>query len=178
MVGSGTVLADDPRLTTRIAEGGRDPVRIVLDGSLKTSPTAAVYAQESDAQSVLITSMQHAEETLQTYRDAGVKIIAVAHNSDGLDLRAALLELGKMGIQYLLLEGGSTLAGAMMRADLVDRVMIFVAPKVLGGAGQGLLAGQGVANIVEASTLTNLRARQIDTDILLEGEVQHVHRID
>ncbi len=178
MVGSGTVLADDPRLTTRIAEGGRDPVRIVLDGSLKTSPTAAVYAQESDSQSVLITSMQHAEETLQTYRDAGVKIIAVAHNSDGLDLRAALLELGKMGIQYLLLEGGSTLAGAMMRADLVDRVMIFVAPKVLGGTGQGLLAGQGVANIVEASTLTNLRARQIDTDILLEGEVQHVHRID
>ncbi len=178
MVGSGTVLADDPRLTTRLAKGGRDPVRIVLDGKLDTSPQATTYVQPSDAKSILVTSFEHDDVALQPYRAAGVEIIQVVRKVDGLDLSAALVELGKRKLQYILLEGGSMLGGAMMRAGLVDRVMIFVAPKLLGGVGRGLLAGQGAASISEALSLINLRARQIDTDILLEGEVQHVHRPD
>ncbi len=179
VVGSGTVIADDPRLTTRLKEGdGRDPVRIVLDGRLKTSPQATLYTQSSEAKTVLVTASDHAEAALQHYRSVGAEIIQVPRNSDGLDLTAAMIELGKMNLHSLLLEGGSILGGAMLRADLVDQVMIFVAPKMLGGDGCGLLAGEGVASISDAWSLTNLRARQIDTDILIEGEVQHVHRSD
>ena len=70
------------------------------------------------------------------------------------------------------------LGGAMLRAGLVDKVMIFVAPKIIGGEGLNLLSGEGVAKISEAYELENLRARQVGVDILLEGEVQHVYRTD
>lgn len=179
MVGSGTVIADDPRLTTRLAEGGgRDPVRIVFDGSLKTSPQATLYTQLSEAKTVLMTTSDHTEAALQDYRAVGVEIIQVSRDDNGLDLPAAMIALGKMNLHSLLLEGGSILGGAMLRADLVDQVMIFVAPKMLGGDGRSLLAGEGVASISDAWSLINLHARQIDTDILIEGEVQHVHRPD
>ncbi len=178
MVGSGTVLADDPRLTTRLAEGGRDPVRIVFDGRLKTPPDAKVYTQASQAQTLLVTSQDRSEDDLNLYRVAGVDIIKVEQTADGLDLRAALAELARRNLQYILLEGGSTLGGAMLRAGLVDRPMIFVAPKILGGPGRGLLVGEGVSSMAEALSLKNLNARKIDTDILLEGEVHHVYRPD
>ncbi len=179
VVGSRTVKADDPRLTTRLADGdGRDPVRIVFDGSLKTSPQATLYTQPSEAKTVLVTASDHAEAVLQPYRVVGADIIQVSRNDDGLDLSAAMIELVKMNLHSILLEGGSVLGGAMLRADLVDQVMVFVAPKMIGGKGRDLLAGDGVTSISDAWSLINLRARQIDTDILIEGEVQHVHRPD
>lgn len=178
MVGSGTVKADDPRLTTRLDSDHRDPVRIVFDGKLETSPQAKVYSQKSDARAILVTASDHGEAALQPYRSGGVEIIQVARHAGALDLSAALAALGKRQLHYLLLEGGSVLGGAMLRAGLVDRVMVFVAPKLLGGTGRGLLAGTGVASMSEALALMNLRVRQIDTDILIEGEMQHVHRPD
>lgn len=178
MVGSGTVKADNPRLTTRLEEAHRDPVRIIFDGKLETSPQAAVYTQSSDAKAILVTASDHSAAALQPFRSNGVEILQVARNAGFLDLTAALAELGKQHLQYLLLEGGSVLGGAMLRAKLVDRMMVFVAPKLLGGVGRSLLAGEGVASMGEAFSLTNLRARQIDTDILIEGEVQNVHRPD
>ena len=178
MVGSGTVKADDPRLTARLDDGGRDPVRIVFDGKLETSPQATVYTQSSNAKTILVTSSEHTAVALQLYRDVNVEIIQVERTTTGLDLTAALVELGKRDLQHLLLEGGSVLGGAMMRAGLVDRVMIFVAPKIHGGVGRSLLAGEGAASISEAIPLMNMRVRQVDTDILIEGEVQHVHRSD
>jgi len=178
MVGSGTVKTDDPRLTTRLGEGGRDPIRIVFDGKLETSPQATVYVQSSNAKAILVTSSAHNAIALQPYRDLNVEIIQVESTKTGLDLSAALVALGKKNLQHLLLEGGSVLGGAMMRAGLVDRVMIFVAPKILGGVGRSLLSGEGVATISEAFPLMNMRVRQVDTDILIEGEVQHVHWSD
>ncbi len=178
MVGSGTVIADDPRLTTRITEGGRDPVRIVLDGGLNTSPEANVYVQSSEAKTILVTSLQHSEEDLDPFRKADVEIILVENGASGLDLHAVLSELGQRNLQHILLEGGRTLGGAMMREGLVDRIMLFVAPKIVGGSGCGLFSGEGVLKMADSMPLVNLRARQVDSDILLEGEVQHVHRSD
>ena len=178
MVGSGTVVADNPRLTTRLAEGGRDPVRIVMDGSLKTSPDALLYTRSSKAQTILVTAETHTEADLRPYRDVGADIILVSQTAGSLDLLATLKELANRNLQYILLEGGSLLGGAMLRARLVDRLMLFVAPKLLGGQGRGLLAGAGVDSMADAFALKHLNARKVDTDILLEGEVLNVHRPD
>jgi diaminohydroxyphosphoribosylaminopyrimidine deaminase/5-amino-6-(5-phosphoribosylamino)uracil reductase len=177
-VGAGTVNADDAKLTTRLPGGGRDPVRVVFDGSLSTSPRATLYQQSSDAQTILVTDAAHSEQALLPYQSAGAMIILVDRNSKGLDLKEAMLELGKRNVQHLLLEGGSTLATAMLDAGLIDRMMVFVAPKMLGGIGKGLFAGCGTDSMGEAYKLTNLRARSVETDILIEGEVLNVHRPD
>ena len=178
MVGSGTVKSDDPKLTTRLAGPGRDPVRIVLDGSLSTSPQANVYSQSSQAGSLLITAVEHGAEKLQPFLAAGVEVIQVRRHAAGLDLHEALIELGRRDLQSLLLEGGSKLAAAMLKAKLVDRLMIFVAPKLVGGEGRSLFKGEGVDAISKAFRLKELQTRWVDCDILVEGEVQYVHRPD
>jgi diaminohydroxyphosphoribosylaminopyrimidine deaminase/5-amino-6-(5-phosphoribosylamino)uracil reductase len=157
MVGSGTILADNPKLTTRLAEGGRDPVRIVMDGGLRTSPD---------------------DVDLRPYREAGADIILVSRAAGSLDLIATLKALASRNLHYVLLEGGSLLGGAMLRAGLIDRLMLFVAPKLLGGQGRGLLTGSGVDVMADAFALKHLSARKVDTDILLEGEVLNVYRPD
>lgn len=178
LVGSKTVLADNPQLTTRLEQGGRDAVRVVIDGALVTSPQATIYTQSSAAPTLLVTDTAHNATLLAPYRDAGVEVIPVPRRSDGLCLVTAMQELGRRNLQYLLLEGGAGLARAMLDAKLVDRLMIFIAPKLLGGAGTGLFAGSGVDAIQAGLTLNDMRCRQIDTDVLIEGEVQYVHRSD
>ena len=178
VVGSGTVNADNPKLTTRLQVPGRDPVRIVLDGSLSTSPQADIYSQSSDAGSILVTATDHASEKLHPYLAAGVEVVRVKRHTAGLDLKEAMVELGRKNLQYLLLEGGSKLAAAMLQAELVDRMMVFVAPKLIGGEGRGLFSGAGVDVISNAYRLKQLETRQVDCDILVEGEVHYVHRPD
>lgn len=179
LVGSGTVIADDPKLTTRLAEGGRDPVRIIMDGRLRTSPDAAVFTQSSQARTLLVTSHVHAEVALRPFRQPGVEILTVAESAGKLDLPAAMKSLaGRHNLHYILLEGGGILGGAMLRTGLVDRVMLFIAPKLLCGQGRGLLTGAGVDRMADALTLKHLDARKVDADILLEGEVLNVHRPD
>jgi len=178
IVGSGTVNADNPKLTTRLTVPGRNPVRIILDGSLSTSPQADVYMRSSSEGIILITDTCHAFDKLQPYLSNGVEVVQVKRQSEGLDLREAMTELGRRNLQYLLLEGGSRLAAAMLQAELVDRMMVFIAPKLVGGQGHGLFSGAGVDVVSNVYKLKQLQTRQVDCDILVEGEVQYVHRPD
>ncbi len=170
-VGSGTVLADDPRLTTRLPDGGRDPRRVIFDGRLRVSPQAAVFKGESAAGAILVTDCDHPEMELRPFLERGVEVVQVARSTDALDLRAALAELARRDIHHLLLEGGNILAGAMLRAGLIDRVMLFIAPLLLGGHGRGLFAGSTVDEIGRAFRLTDMTVSRVDEDILVEGEV-------
>lgn len=172
LVGVGTVLADNPLLTTRLPQGGRNPLRVVVDSQLRIQEEAALLETAPDCQTLIVTTAAAAPEKRRRLTERGVQILEVDSQGNKVNLLQMLKDLGGMGIQSLLLEGGATLNHAMLHASLVDRVMFFLAPKLIGGQGRGVFAGPGVARLGEAFALDELRARMIEGDILIEGEVR------
>jgi diaminohydroxyphosphoribosylaminopyrimidine deaminase / 5-amino-6-(5-phosphoribosylamino)uracil reductase len=169
MVGAGTVIADDPRLTCRIA-GGRDPVRVVVDARLRTPPTARVYRQRSSAATILVTTPANSARARAKYERRGVEVLAVAASGDTIELDRLMLEFGHRGWCRVLIEGGAYLAGAALSAGIVDRVAFFVAPKIIG-AGLSAIGGMKAREVRDSVELEELSARAIGEDWLFEGRV-------
>lgn len=173
LTGAGTVLADDPRLTVRLpAGGGRNPARIVLDNRLRTRPDARVYAPDVPGRRLLVTAAGEDAARCEAFSRLGVEVLAVPRSGDHLDLAAAMTALGRCHLQCLLVEAGGDLNGALLRAGLVDRVMLFIAPLLFGGSdGRPLFAGPGVVRLADALRLNDLQVSRIGEDVLIEGEV-------
>ena len=170
MVGAGTVIADDPRLTCRVA-GGRDPVRVVVDAQLRTPPTARIYKQRSKASTVLVTTQDNLAQARERYERRGVEVIAVATHDGKIELNRLMLEFGHRGWCRVLIEGGANLAGSALGAGIVDRVAIFVAPKIIG-AGLSAIEGLNSRSVSDSLALEDLSARPMGDDWLLEGRVR------
>ena len=133
LVGIGTVLADNPSLTTRLPEGGgKNPIRVILDSELRT-PLDANVVKTDDAKTIIVTTEQVDEAKLAALRDKNVEFIFLSKKETGLDLDALLTELYKKGITHLLVEGGSEINASFMRAGFIDKYLIYIAPKLLGG---------------------------------------------
>ncbi len=174
MVGIGTVLADDPRLTTRLPEGGgRDPLRVIVDSRLRIPESATVLRLSSPEQTLIATTASAPTEKMERLRALGIRILTVGKESSRVDLRDLLMHLGGEGIQSILLEGGSCLNNSAMSAGLVDRVMFYLAPMLLwGDDGKGVFSGSGPRRLVEAAGLDDVRVSRLGQDILVEGEVK------
>ena len=133
LVGVQTVLNDNPKLTTRLKEGnGRNPVRVVLDSTLKT-PLDSYIANTSEARTVIVTSLQADEEKAIALEKQGIVIIRVGHSENGIDIESALKALYTFGITHLLVEGGGAINASFLRSGLIDKYIVYIAPKVLGG---------------------------------------------
>jgi diaminohydroxyphosphoribosylaminopyrimidine deaminase / 5-amino-6-(5-phosphoribosylamino)uracil reductase len=169
MVGAGTVIADDPRLTCRIP-GGRDPVRVVIDAKLRTSPTARIYRQRSKAPTILVTTPANLALARRRYERRGVEVISVATHGGIIELDRLMLEFGHRGWCRVLIEGGANLAGAALSAGIVDRVAFFAAPRILG-AGLPAIEGIKSRDVRDSIALADLSARAVGDDCLLEGRV-------
>ncbi|HEY2526295.1 MAG TPA: RibD family protein, partial [Candidatus Binataceae bacterium] len=171
--GAGTVIADNPRLTCRIA-GGRDPVRVVIDGRLRVSPRARVFTQRSKAPALLVTTTANAARARRRYgRDGArgrVEVVGCPGRRGEVDLRAAMREFARRGWCDLLIEGGAKLAGAALRAGIVDRVAFFSAP-ILIAAGTSAIEGLGSKRVRDAIALGGLRVRRLGGDLLIEAEI-------
>ncbi len=181
MVGAGTVLADNPRLTCRIA-GGRDPVRVIIDGRLRCSPRARVFVERSTAPALLVTTVANVARARRRYGGARVEVIGCPVRGRGesavprLDLRALMRELGRRGWCNVLIEGGAHLAGSALDAGIVDRVAFFVAPIVIG-AGTPAVEGLGFARVRDAIALGALSVRRLGGDLLMEAEIASRRRV-
>ena len=167
VVGAGTVVADNPKLTCRIAEG-RDPVRVVIDARLRTSPEALVYTESSEAGAVLITTAKNAARARKRYTKGRVEILECPERDGEIDLRAMASEFGGRGWCKVLFEGGAHLAGSALKAQIVDRVAFFIAPKIVG-AGLPAVEGLGTSRMKEALRLDDFAIRRVGEDNLIEG---------
>ena len=175
MVGIGTVLADNPQLTTRLPPGekGNDPVRIVVDSTLRLPLEARVINPSSKAPLLVVTTPRASEERRRALRERGVEIMVIDTHLDYVDLPVMLQELAKREITGILLEGGATLNASALEAGLVDKVVTFIAPKIVGGKeAPGMIGGLGQERMDQAWRLKRISINQLGEDLMLTGYVQ------
>ncbi len=172
LVGSGTVLADDPDLTCRIPGMERVPIlRVVADARLRTPPGARLVATATAAPSCIITAPGHPPAALAPFIAAGVAVQTVpAAEQAGLDLHALLGALARRGVTRVLAEGGAGLAAALLRAGLVDRLAWFHAPGVMGAEGWPAAEGLRLAALVAMPRFRRVAVRPLGDDVLTEFE--------
>jgi len=176
LVGVGTVLADDPRLTVRLpgrSSRGREPLRIVLDSRLRTDPAAALL-REATAQAPLIVASASSDRGFAARRRrleaAGAEVLLLPPGRNRrIALSTLLRELAKREVQSLLVEGGTTVHGAFVAAGLVDAVALFLAPRLVG-AGVPIVEGQGLDWRFPAK-LGPLSLQRLGEDVLLTADV-------
>jgi diaminohydroxyphosphoribosylaminopyrimidine deaminase / 5-amino-6-(5-phosphoribosylamino)uracil reductase len=170
MVGAGTILADDPLLTCR-RRGGRDPLRVVVDGRLRIPVDARVLTNGLAPGTLVATGKSSGSKVLQMRRN-GVQIETFPAAAGGrFKLRSLLRRLAGRGVSSVLLEGGGDLAAAALRERVVDRVACFLAPKLIGGDGRAMLGSLGVDRLGAAVELRGVRLSRVGGDFLVEGDV-------
>lgn len=174
MVGIGTVLADDPALTTRLPDGGgRDPVRIILDSRSGIPLNARVLTQESEAPTIIAVTAQAPPEKLEGLRKNGVEALIV-NEGPQVDLAELMRLLGERGITSVLLEGGAMVHGSAFSAQIVDKVAWFIAPKIIGGRdAPGPVGGMGADSPADAAVLERVKISHLGADLLVEGYLKY-----
>ncbi|HVX31381.1 MAG TPA: bifunctional diaminohydroxyphosphoribosylaminopyrimidine deaminase/5-amino-6-(5-phosphoribosylamino)uracil reductase RibD [Nitrolancea sp.] len=178
LVGIGTVQADDPLLTTRLSEsecgdgGPHHPLRVVLDRRARTPLSAAMLRPDTPGQTLIVISEHAPEDAVSALRAAGADVVRLPEHDGQIDLRAMLRLLAERGINSLLVEGGATVHGAFLDADLVDELVAFVAPVVVGGASApGPVGGVGRDVMDRAPRLKDVETRQFGTDFMISGRL-------
>jgi len=168
MVGSGTALVDNPELTCRLPGLPLRPnVRVVMDGRLRLPLTHKLVATANETPTWIVTREDADAGRLAAFADCGVTMLPVAPGEDGQpDIRRALEALAGQGLTRVLVEGGSKLAAALVRADLVDRMIWFRAPNVIGGDGLPAIAAFGVDSVASAPRWRRVRADFLGDDLL------------
>jgi diaminohydroxyphosphoribosylaminopyrimidine deaminase/5-amino-6-(5-phosphoribosylamino)uracil reductase len=172
VVGAGTALADDPSLTVRLeAYRGRQPIRVLADARGRVPATGKLF---DDAAPTLVATTDAApEERRAEWQAAGAEVLVLEPSlSGGVSLLPLLEALGKREVQDVLVEGGPTLAWSFVEAGLVDRVVLFLAPTLLGGVdAPGVLGGEGFSPVGAGLRLDIVNVRRVGEDLEVEADV-------
>jgi diaminohydroxyphosphoribosylaminopyrimidine deaminase/5-amino-6-(5-phosphoribosylamino)uracil reductase len=171
MVGVRTVLADDPLLTVRLRRGrGRNPLRIVVDTHLRTPVNARILHQDSSSNTLIAVSADVPAEERRRFQREGVSILTCPTRGEMIDLGALMDILGTMSVTSLLVEGGASIIGSMLRERLIDKFFIFNSTKILGGDdGIPMAAGPGPKRIDQCLALKDIQTRRFGNDIMIVG---------
>jgi diaminohydroxyphosphoribosylaminopyrimidine deaminase/5-amino-6-(5-phosphoribosylamino)uracil reductase len=173
VVGAGTVLADDPSLTVRL-DGfrGRPPMRMVVDAGGRVPSTASLF--DDGAPTLVATVPGVDDEVRREWESAGAEVLTVdaAAGGPGVSLPHLIELLGKRDVQNVLIEGGPTLAWSAVEAGVVDRLVLYLAPKVVGGSdAPGILGGRGVETMGDALPLEIVEVGTLGNDLKVVADV-------
>ncbi|MES2354525.1 MAG: bifunctional diaminohydroxyphosphoribosylaminopyrimidine deaminase/5-amino-6-(5-phosphoribosylamino)uracil reductase RibD [Pseudomonadota bacterium] len=161
LTGIGTVLEDDPQLTVRMIDSPRQPIRVIVDSRLDTPPTARILKGGG----TIIATLSTDEQKGQRLRDAGAEILHLPEEGGKINLSALAQELGKRGFNEVTVEGGAKLNAALMRAGLIDEVILYQAPMLLGDTARGLFALPEMQSLSDKIELSISDVRLIGRDL-------------
>jgi diaminohydroxyphosphoribosylaminopyrimidine deaminase/5-amino-6-(5-phosphoribosylamino)uracil reductase len=171
LVGVGTVVADDPRLTARVpTKAKRKPIRVIVDTRLRTPLESQVVTSTGEVPTVIATGPEPDRGRLAALEGRGAEVLPLPLEDGRVSLSALLKALGARQITSVLVEGGAEINGSFFRAGLVDKVYFFFAPKIMGGRNAvPIVGGAGVASVAESAALSRLRLHRFGGDIMIEA---------
>jgi len=170
MTGIGTLLADDARLDVREIRTERQPLRVVVDSSLRISLSSRIFAGGN----VLVYSAVQDAKKIEALGNAGAKVCVLPNDNGQVDLPAMLHDLAKRGTNEILLEAGSTLNGAMMKTGLIDELVLYIAPQLLGDMARGMAQLGELTNLDQRINLKWQDMRQVGSDMRITAKVENV----
>ncbi|WP_394526256.1 bifunctional diaminohydroxyphosphoribosylaminopyrimidine deaminase/5-amino-6-(5-phosphoribosylamino)uracil reductase RibD [Lacrimispora sp. JR3] len=170
MVGVSTILTDDPMLTCRF-NGCKSPQRIVCDTSLRT-PLSSRVVQTADQYKTILAACCTDQAKIKPYEEAGCEVLTVSQKEGKVDLKELMIQLGKRNVDSILLEGGSTLNWSALTDGIVNKVQVYIAPKLFGGIhAKSPVGGIGMESPDNGVSLSPPQITVLGEDILLESEV-------
>lgn len=174
MVGVNTIIADNPSLTTRLKDGGTDAVRIIVDSTLRIPLSSKVLKADSPKKTIIATTQKADKEKLEKLNNfENVQVVITPMKESMVDLNYLFDLLGSEGIDSVLVEGGSTLNFSILKEELTDKVITFIAPKILGGVeSKTPVGGYGFEKLQDAVELEGIKIRTFDEDIMVEAYVR------
>ncbi|MBU3111910.1 bifunctional diaminohydroxyphosphoribosylaminopyrimidine deaminase/5-amino-6-(5-phosphoribosylamino)uracil reductase RibD [Clostridium lacusfryxellense] len=174
MVGIGTVLADDPELTTR-REGkiSKNPIRIIIDSTAKVPLDSKVLICDDKVKTIIVTTKFADSTKIEAIKKKGAQVIVTPSENKWVNLNYLMGSLGDMGIDSILLEGGSTLNYSALNEGIVDKVISFISPKIFGGtSGKTPVGGVGIKYVKDSILLTDTLVSRFNEDIMIEGYIK------
>jgi diaminohydroxyphosphoribosylaminopyrimidine deaminase / 5-amino-6-(5-phosphoribosylamino)uracil reductase len=173
MVGIGTILADDPSLNTRLVEGNsKDPIRIIVDSNCRIPSIAKVLHLDSDAKTIVVITKYADLLKIAEIEAVGAEVLMIDDKDGRVDLKSLMRVLGNRGLDSILIEGGGELSYSALEEELIDKVQVYIAPKIIGGSKAPTpVAGKGISLMKDAIELYDLKRKILDEDILIEGYV-------
>ena len=170
MAGINTVLRDDPRFTARIVS--KPLTRIILDSSLRTPPGARIFLDCKTSPLIIAAGRSAPNRKRRALEKKGAEVVIVKSKNGRIDIKGLLKILAKRSIAHILVEGGGEVAGSVLEESLADRVLFFIAPRIIGGRrAVPSVGGTGAAAMSEAIDVRAIKLRRFKRDILIEGEI-------
>lgn len=171
MVGINTVILDDPELTCRI-KGGRNPIKIIVDSSLRI-PIDSKVVKINPYLTIIATTEKADENKKRILEDMGISIITTSLKNNKVDLSELLQAIGEKNIDSILIEGGSELNFSALEEGIVDKIRFYIAPKILGGdKSKSSIGGQGFSRLYDCINLNEISYKNINDDLIVEGYIK------
>jgi diaminohydroxyphosphoribosylaminopyrimidine deaminase/5-amino-6-(5-phosphoribosylamino)uracil reductase len=168
LTGIGTVEKDNPSLDCRIGRG-KKPYRVIVDSSLRV-PLSSKVLRHNDGKTIIATTIRASDKKVKTILKGGDQVLVINEKKDRVDLKKLIKELGRMEISHLLIEGGASISASALSAGIVDKVMFFSAPKIIGGIDSiPSVGGDSPVRLSSAIGLKDFKVTAYGRDFLFEG---------
>jgi len=173
LVGAETVRVDDPQLTVRPKKKGvQNPARVIVAGKNTISLSAKIFNNAHKERVIYATSASLSSARKKKFKEIGVEVLLVKHKKKQVDLPLLMDKLGEMEITSIMIEGGSEISGNALKEKLIDKVIYFLAPKIIGGKNApGPVGGQGIAKLKDFIQVKEMSVEKLGNDLVIEGDI-------